>query len=141
LEFNEVAPEIMTISQWVDINSSQEKSPEKRLLWAVLADALCNYNLGTKTRFGKNRFSEAQSWLFETKQSDSICNFESICSIFEIDPDFLRKGILNFKGKLPRANKPVSHSMRIIAESSRPSYLTRRIIRKKRNKGFKQKAW
>ena len=75
-----------------------EKQPERRLLWAILQDGLETYmRYATATsRRGRRLFKEAEEWIM---QDDSLwlCSFGTICQILDLDPGYLRRGLLRWR--------------------------------------------
>ena len=72
--------------------------PEKRLMLAVLGDALyCLQKYANAGKVEKQRlYREADNWIFEDDE-DSIFSFNNICEIVGINPSYLRKGIVEWK--------------------------------------------
>jgi hypothetical protein len=71
---------------------------EKELMMAVLQDAVeCfqTYVLSKRPR-EKRLFQEAEDWILE-KNSDWFFSFENICEILELDPDYIRQGLICWK--------------------------------------------
>jgi len=71
---------------------------EEALMLAVLADAIeCfqKYVFAEHER-GKRSFQEAEDWILETN-NDWLFSFCSICEALELDPDYLRQGLLRWK--------------------------------------------
>ena len=68
--------------------------PERRLAFAVLADAVRCFqlNLGAQGRCKMREFAEAQSWLFETRD-DGPFSFENVCYLLEVHPANLRRAL------------------------------------------------
>jgi hypothetical protein len=80
--------------------------PEKRLMLAVLAEAINGFQENHSARYGnkKKRFDEVQRWIFES-QGDWIFAFENICSALELNPEYIRQGLLRWKTKRS-SNRP-----------------------------------
>jgi hypothetical protein len=74
--------------------------PEKRLLLAVLADAIDGFRGNRSARYGnkKRTFEEVQRWIFEA-QGDWVFGFENICSALGLDPEYIRGGLVRWKKK------------------------------------------
>lgn len=72
--------------------------PEKRIMLAVLEDGVACFQKHIFARNGKRKalFREAEDWFLE-ENSDQLFSFESICEAFEINPKYLRKGLLQWK--------------------------------------------
>ena len=73
--------------------------PEKRLMLAILEDAINCYqdNLLAKGRAGR-LFKEAEEWILE-KGSDWIFSFKNICETLGFNPEYVRQGLLRWKEK------------------------------------------
>ena len=72
--------------------------PEKRLMLAILEDAINCYqdNLAAERGKGKKLFSEAKDWFAEAG-GDWLFSFANICEVLGIDPDYVRQGLLRWK--------------------------------------------
>lgn len=73
---------------------------EKRLMAAVLADGVECYmkQIDTTDSRGRQLFEDAEAWIFSENRSWFL-SFDSICEILGLDPDYLRKGILEWRKK------------------------------------------
>jgi len=72
-------------------NSPRMRSPEQRLMMAVLDDAVrcvAKYRFLTDTR-GRRLFHEAKQWLLATEPHWPY-SFERICAALDIDPGAVR---------------------------------------------------
>jgi hypothetical protein len=67
---------------------------ERRLMLAVLGDAVDCYRRGRRARDPATRllFAETRAWL-ESTDNRAIFSFESICDALDIDADYLRRGL------------------------------------------------
>lgn len=118
-------PSTVLPSQYFDSRPT-ELSPEKRLMFAVLIDAMRCLEIGlTKPASRKRALAEVEWWLFRAR-GDQLFSFDSVCAALEIDPDQLRRGLLRWRGQklagktfhmirrcpvalCPRLSTPVSH--------------------------------
>ena len=69
--------------------------PEKRLMFAILLDAIECFQkyLGHED----NRiFKETEKWVFDDNQG-GVFLFINVCEALEIDPQYLRKGLLHWR--------------------------------------------
>src|SRR5271166_2150959 len=75
-------------------NRTRADEPIRRLMLAVLESAVRDYveNVNAFGRQRQLRFQQASQW-FATRGSDAPFSFTSICDAFEIDPDYLRRGL------------------------------------------------
>ena len=74
--------------------------PEKRLMLAVLDDAIACFQKYVSAREGRGEkiFGEAEDWFLE-ENGDWPFAFENICDVLGIDPHYLRQGLLHWKEK------------------------------------------
>jgi hypothetical protein len=74
--------------------------PEKRLMLAILEDAIDCYqeNLLAKRGSARRLFKEAEEWILE-KGGDWIFSFRNICETLGFNPEYIRQGLLRWKGK------------------------------------------
>jgi hypothetical protein len=72
--------------------------PEKRLMLAILDDAINCFqnNLSAKRGRGKRLFEEAEQWIVDGG-GDWIFSFEHICETLGVNPEYLRRGLLQWK--------------------------------------------
>jgi hypothetical protein len=102
-------PDILTPTQYYDgLRADGCTRPIKRLMLAVLADAIRCYQTYVESRRGAQRrlFLEAEAWLMD-RRADGAFAFETVCETLGIDPNCLREGLrrwrLNeFDGNNPR---------------------------------------
>lgn len=74
--------------------------PEKRLMQAVLEDAIKTYQLYHCAINGQRRrtFLATQRWLW-SHDDEWPFSFENICTTLGLDPSFLRNGLLRWKAQ------------------------------------------
>jgi hypothetical protein len=72
--------------------------PEKRLMLAILEDAIQCFRDTQSARCGKSKrlFDEVQRWILDVR-GDWVFGFESICGVLELDPDYVRKGLMRWR--------------------------------------------
>ena len=72
--------------------------PEKRLIFAVLADAVVCFQrfVNATSRKQKRLHQEAANWIFKPGDH-GIFSFESVCEICGFDPKFLRTGLIKWR--------------------------------------------
>jgi len=84
------------------------REKEEALMLAVLEDAIECFQkyLFAQNERGKRSFQEAEDWILE-KNSDWLFSFHSICETLELNPDYLRQGLLRWKiAKIELIRKP-----------------------------------
>jgi hypothetical protein len=74
--------------------------PEKKLLLAVLEDAISCFQKYAFTREGKGRvlFRESEQWILD-KDSDWLFSFNNVCETLGFDSDYLRGGVMRWKAE------------------------------------------
>jgi len=79
------------------------KTPEARLMLAVLEEALATFRRGVNSMIPTDRqsYREVDSWL-RSLESDSPFAFESICWTLGMDPDYVRSGFYEMKCEASR---------------------------------------
>ena len=100
MELQDESQELITLADLVPVPLSDpiavrlRMSGECRLLWAVLEDGIACY-----LRYGdhpsaamRELFQEANDWI-EAKEGEDLCSFSGICGAFQLDPDYLRRGL------------------------------------------------
>lgn len=87
-------------------------TPERSLMLAVLEEASrCFLNYGTAQ--GKQRvlYEEARDW-FASSEQTRLYDFENVCNVLGIAPDYLRRRLIEVRDRRRAAASPV------VAESS-----------------------
>jgi hypothetical protein len=74
------------------------KTPEGRLLWAVLDNGIEQYkkHVHATGRRGKRLFREAEEWILRDDPT-WLCSFVNICHVLGVDPGYLRKGLRQWR--------------------------------------------
>jgi hypothetical protein len=101
-------PDTLLFTQFFDDRRSKAgREPEKRLMLAVLEDAIHCFQENHAVRRGKKKrlFDNVQSWLFEASRG-WVFGFENICSVLEVNPEYVRKGLIQWQEK--ESLKPLS---------------------------------
>lgn len=85
--------------QYLDtLRNRAELDPEKSLVLAVLEDAVICFQkyLFAESSSGQALFDEAEAWFLDDRE-DSLFSFRVTCEILGIDPDWVRKGLTDWK--------------------------------------------
>jgi hypothetical protein len=90
--------EFILPSQFFEGCKKEAGEPIRRLMLAVLADALRCYQKGMGTRSGgrKQAFLEAEQWLF-SRTADAPFSFENVCSALNIGPEYFRDALRKWR--------------------------------------------
>lgn len=72
--------------------------PEMSLIFAVFEEGVACYQKYATDRSvrGERLFRKAEKWIQE-KNTDWLFSFESICNSLELNPDYLRKGLRQWR--------------------------------------------
>ena len=72
--------------------------PEKRLMLAVLEDAIACFQKYIHARDGKGKtlFRDATEWI-EEENADWLFSFENICEMLGFNPRYVRNGLMRWK--------------------------------------------
>lgn len=92
-------PEIVTPAQYyAGRRCGCEQAPLKRLMMALLADALTCYQFADTARSEVRRqlFREASWWLFD-EQSNGPLSFASVCEALAINPAHIRRELRRWR--------------------------------------------
>ncbi len=92
-------PDILLPAQYLEtFRRKGQLEPEKRLMLAVLEDAIVcfqKYLFARDTR-GKTLFRGAEEWILE-ERSDWLFSFENICEATGFNPQYVRRGLIQWK--------------------------------------------
>jgi hypothetical protein len=74
--------------------------PEKRLILAMLEDAITCFQIYLTARRGKGKrlFNEAEEWIM-TNHDDWIFSFANVCETLGFSPEYVRQGMRRWKQK------------------------------------------
>ena len=74
--------------------------PEKRLVLAILEDAILTFQDNHAARDGKKKrlFDQANVWIFNVSD-DWVFSFKNICHVLEFNPEYIRKGLAQWREK------------------------------------------
>ena len=94
-------PDVLLPTQyWETVTRKHRLEPEKKLMLAVLEDAVWCFQDNVMARSGKRKklFDEAEEWILE-ENSDWLFSFESTCEVLGFNPQYVRQGLLRWKEK------------------------------------------
>ena len=93
-------PDILSAHDFENLRRRTLLEPEKKLMLAVLEDAINCFqdNLMARSVSGKKLFEEAEAWILE-QDGQWLFSFESICNVLNINPGYVRRGLLQWKQK------------------------------------------
>ena len=95
---------LVSAQYFENLRSKTLLEPEKRLMLAVLEDAINCFQDNVLAQSGKRKrlFEEAEEWILAGER-DWFFSFENICEVCGINPEYVSQGLLRWKEKkLPK---------------------------------------
>ena len=76
--------------------NSQYREPERRLMVAILEDAVSclSTDLHRCNLRQRKQHEEAKAWVTAEEESEWIFSFKNICEVLGMDPSYLRRGLV-----------------------------------------------
>jgi len=102
-------PDVLLPSQHADRTGRRRiLDGEHRLMVAILEDAIEVYRKQAAARDTRKRhmFEDAEAWI-ENRDASWIFSFENICTVLDLDPSYIRKGLREWKRRVPGAGADV----------------------------------
>ncbi|MGZ8522317.1 MAG: hypothetical protein ACXWX7_19470 [Candidatus Binatia bacterium] len=94
-------PDTLLSAQYFDtLRRKTRLEPEKRLMLALLEDAILNFQDNRFAHNSKHRrlFEEAEQWI-TTPGGDWMFSFDNVCEALGFNPEYVRRGLLRWKEK------------------------------------------
>jgi hypothetical protein len=94
-------PDLLLPSQFFTaLRGRSQGDGQRRLMIAVLEDAIECFQkyVDTKDTRGRQLGNEAEEW-FLTDDPNWLFSFANVCETLDLNPDFLRQGLLAWKAK------------------------------------------
>ena len=95
-------PDALTPAQYLEtFKRKTYLEGEKKLLFAVLEDAVVSFQKFclVRDRKGKEHFKDVEDWMRGEKEEDWLFSFNTVCELLEINADYLRRGLLEWKAR------------------------------------------
>ncbi len=75
------------------------KTPEQKLMLAVLDDAVSCFQkyCAARDKLGTSLFHEAEEWILQQGKSNWLCSFDNICETLDLNPGYIREGLLHWR--------------------------------------------
>ena len=104
-----ISPLAVLPEQFFNLSLSQEKG-EAALMYAVLEDAVnCFMKQFTESgRPARRLAQEAEEWFFSDDEGWPF-SFANVCTVLELDPDYVRKGLQQWSRKRPTQFRQIRH--------------------------------
>src|ERR1051325_6443110 len=94
-------PDTLLPEQFLDtFRRKLHLEPEKKLMLAVLEDAIACYQKYVLARDGKGKllFQETEEWIVD-ENGDWLFSFANVCETLGFAPEYMRRGLLDWKAK------------------------------------------
>jgi hypothetical protein len=94
-------PDTLLPEQYLDtFRRKLHLEPEKKLMLAVLEDAIACFQKYVFARDGKGKmlFQEAEDWVQDTN-GDWLFSFANVCETLGFNPDYMRQGLVQWKAE------------------------------------------
>jgi hypothetical protein len=104
-------PDTLVSAQYLEnLRRKTVLEPEKRLVLAVLEDAINCFQVNVMAQSGraKKLFNDSEDWIMG-RDDDWIFSFVSVCELLRFNPEYVRQGLLRWKEK-KLARNPTPHS-------------------------------
>jgi len=106
--FSLFQPDVLAPSQYLaNTRSKTYREPEKKLMLAVLEDALWCFQNGLLSRDNKKKrylSVAAEEWIMEDKE-DRLFSFNEVCGLLGVHPGYLRKLLVRWKRETLRRGR------------------------------------
>ncbi len=93
-------PDTVLTAQYLEtVCRKIHRDAEQELMLAVLEDAVsCFQNyLAVQDKKETSLFREAEEWIFLQGKSNWFFSFDYICETLDLNPDYIRKGLLHWR--------------------------------------------
>lgn len=101
-----VEPDTMTPHQYFErLFTESTLVPEKRLMLAVLEDAIASFQrnfINARNKHGQFEDCDVEAWL-ESDDMSWPFSFASICQALDMEPEYLRRGLLTWRERTAEA--------------------------------------
>ena len=90
-------PDTILPTQFYSIfKNSQYREPERRLMVAILEDAVSCFSTDLHRCNPRQRkqYEEAKAWVAADEESEWIFSFKNICEVLGMNPGYLRRGLI-----------------------------------------------
>ncbi len=81
------------------VGSKTKLEPEKKLMFAVLEDAVTCFqkHFVARDKIGMRLFGEAEEWILLQGKGDWLYSFDNICETLDLNPGYIREGLLRWQ--------------------------------------------
>lgn len=92
-------PDTIVPAQYFDrVGFDAGCQPEKRLVLAIIEDAITTFqrHVNDNSRRGKRLVEDVENWMAGAQSEDSF-SFETVCAALDIEAEYIRNGLLQWK--------------------------------------------
>ncbi len=81
------------------VRSKTHLEPEKKLMFAVLEDAVTCFQkyFAARHKIGTRLFGDAEEWILLQGKGDWFFSFDYICETLDLNPGYIREGLLHWR--------------------------------------------
>ena len=100
-------PDMLLSAQYFEnLRRKTHFEPEKRLMLALLEDAISCYQDNLISRSGKKKrlFEDTEQWVLRT-DGDWIFSFDNVCDALGLNPEYVRQGLLRWKERSQKVRR------------------------------------
>src|SRR5947207_13111835 len=100
-------PDMLLSAQYFEnLRRRTHFEPEKRLMLALLEDAINCYQDNLISRSGKKKrlFEDTEQWVLRT-DGDWIFSFDNVCDALGLNPEYVRQDLLRWKERSQEARR------------------------------------
>jgi len=100
-------PDMLLSAQYFEnLRRRTHFEPEKRLMLALLEDAINCYQDNLISRSGKKKrlFEDTEQWVLRT-DGDWIFSFDNVCDALGLNPEYVRPALLRWKERSQKARR------------------------------------
>ena len=91
-------PDTLLAAHYFELLRRKALEPEKKLMLAVLEDAVACFLRYATARDGRKRaiFREVKDWI-RKEDPDWLFSFENVCEALDLNPNYVRRGLFSCK--------------------------------------------
>jgi hypothetical protein len=100
-------PDMLLSAQYFEnLRRKTHFEPEKRLMLALLEDAINCYQDNLISRSGKKKrlFEDTEQWIL-TADGEWVFSFDNVCDALGLNPEYVRQGLLRWKERNQKARR------------------------------------
>jgi hypothetical protein len=121
---------LLPIEYFENFRGKVQTEPEKRLMLAVLEDALDCFQKHFSSRGGRGLriFRETEEWIFR-EDSGRLFSFDNICEVVGFDPQYMRRQLVKWRErKISELAAPKTKKSKAPARPAPALFPCRRVI-------------